>query len=261
MVREFFGVIQTTEITLREIWLLSFAAWRAIEAYSGIIWCLTYGGLPFNWDEVAALDGQQAADDAFDAALSKARDLRDGGNLNSFEWPREIPEPAVENTFSNIHDAAAFQLACIAAAYIFLHEIQHVQFGNEGNRPSDPCIEELECDRCARSFLFEKIDVYAQQSGEPVESIRAKRALGIAVAKTILLEVTPLTLWAGTDSHPAVGLRVKSFLEDLAAPATDSFWIGVASFLAATCRSRGRLPPRINFGSARELAFLLVELL
>jgi len=109
--------------------------------------------------------------------------------------------------------------------------------------------------------LFEKIDVYAQQSGEPVESIRAKRALGIAVAKTILLEVTPLTLWAGTDSHPAVGLRVKSFLEDLAAPATDSFWIGVASFLAATCRSRGRLPPRINFGSARELAFLLVELL
>jgi len=87
MVREFFGVIQTTEITFRQIWRLSFAAWRAIEAYSGIIWCLTQAGLPFNWDKVAVLHGQAAADGAFDAALSKASELREGGNLDSFEWP------------------------------------------------------------------------------------------------------------------------------------------------------------------------------
>lgn len=36
-IRAGYGVIQATEITLRQIWLLSFGAWRAIEAYSGII--------------------------------------------------------------------------------------------------------------------------------------------------------------------------------------------------------------------------------
>jgi hypothetical protein len=88
-----------------------------------------------------------------------------------------------------------------------------------------------------------------------------RRALGIAVAKTIILEVTPLALWEGTDRHPAVGLRVQSFLEDLGGPVTDRFWISVASFLAAICCSRRRLPPQITFGTARELAFSLVELL
>jgi hypothetical protein len=154
----------------------------------------------------------------------------------------------------------AFNLACIAGAYIYLHEIQHVRFDKTEGRPAE-YVEEVECDRFARHFLFDKIDDYARQCGAPAEKVRAKRALGIAVAKTVILDVTPLKLWEGTDSHPAVGLRVKSFLEDLGGPVTERFWIGVASFLAAMCRSRGRLPRQITFDSTRELAFSLADCL
>jgi len=259
-IEEIFGVIKTTEITLREIWILSFAAWRAIEAYSGIFFLLTGIGV-FKRDEVASLPGQAAADAAFDTVVAKALELRKCENLDSFEWPKDIPQPTPDNTFSKKSDLGAYNLACIAAAYIFLHEIRHVLFARENSRPLDRHAEELECDKFARRFLLEKIDEYAFTSGEPAEQVRSKRALGIAVGKTVILEVTPLAAWLGTDTHPPVRLRVHSFLEDLGGTVTERFWISVASFLAATCRSHGRLPSEIKFKSARELALALADCL
>jgi hypothetical protein len=258
---EFFGVIQTTEITLRQIWLLSFAAWRAIEAYNGILELLSHNGLPFNREEVAGLPRQAAADKAFDEALSKARELREAIHLDSVKWPSDIPEPAIDNKFVNRAHQVAFNLACIAGAYIFLHEIQHVRFGKLGTRPSHPHDEEMACDHFARNFLTANINLYVAQSGEPIESVRAKRALGIAVAMIVILEVTPLEQWQGTDHHPPVGVRVRSFLENLGGEVTENFWISIASFLAAMCRSRGRLPQQIEFHSPRQLAFSLANCL
>ena len=256
-----FGAIQATEITLREIWLLSFAAWRAIQAYSGVIWLLAQAGRPFVRDEVAAMHGQAEADAAFEAALAKARELRDGGDLDSFDWPTDIPEPTIENRFGNAQDQMAFELACIAGAYIFLHEIQHVLFERNGNAPPDPVAEEMECDRFARRFLLDGVEEFARQQREPAELVRSKRALGIAVAKTIILELTPLAQWEGSATHPSVAARVGAFLEDLGGPVTERFWISVASFLAAMCRVRGRLPAEISFESARELALALADCL
>jgi hypothetical protein len=115
-IKEMFGLIQMTEITLRQIWLLSFAAWRAIQAYGGLFWYLNLARQPFERDAIAALHGQAEADAEFDALLSKARALRKGGNLDTFEWPADVPEPTRENIFSNQHDEAAFNLACIAGA-------------------------------------------------------------------------------------------------------------------------------------------------
>lgn len=128
-----FGVIGTTEITLREIWLLSFAAWRAIQAYSGIIWYLGQRERAFIRDEVAAAHGQAEADTDFDTVLAKARELREGGDLDSFAWPKDIPAPAIDNKFDDPQDEAAFNLAWIAGAYIFLHELQHILFQRAGN--------------------------------------------------------------------------------------------------------------------------------
>jgi hypothetical protein len=252
-----FGVIETTEITLREIWLLSFASWRAIRAYSGIIWLLCQGNQPFVRDDVAVAPGQAQADAAFDALLARARELREDGNLDFFVWPSGVPAPTIDNKFDNQQDQAAFDLACIAGAYIFLHEIQHVLFQRNKNAPPDLHDEELECDRFARHFLLDEVDEYAREHSVSAEKVRSKRALGIAVAKTILLEVTPLANWQGGNTHPAVALRVKSFLKDLGGPVTDDFWISVDSFLAAMCRVRGRLPAQITFNSPRELAFAL----
>jgi hypothetical protein len=256
-INEVFGLIQVTEITLRQIWLLSFAAWRAIQAYGGLFWYLNLARRPFDRDVIAALHGQAEADAVFDALLAKARMLREGRNLDTFEWPADVPEPTPENIFSNRHDEAAFNFACIIGAYIFLHEIRHARVSKEGDRPSDPRAEELECDGFARRFLLEKADVYAHDCRKPVEDVRAKRALAIAVAKTVIMEVQDH--WETTAAHLAVGVRVRSFLEDVAEPVRDWFWLGSASFFAAICRSRGRLPPRIDFASARDLALALAN--
>ena len=41
------------------------------------------------------------------------------------------------------------------------------------------------------SFLLGRVKEYAQSTGEPVDKVMAKRALGIAVAKVLILEITP----------------------------------------------------------------------
>jgi hypothetical protein len=258
-INEVFGLIQVTEITLREIWLLSFAAWSAIQAYGGLFWYLNLVRQPFERDVIAGLHGQTDIDAAYDALLAKARALRSGENLHTFEWPANVPEPTPENIFSNRHDEAAFNLACIAGAYVFLHEIRHVRFSREGDRPSDSRVEELECDAFARRFLLEKVDAYARGSGKLVQDVRAKRALGVAVAKAVIMEVQDH--WESTATHPAGGVRVRSFLEDVPEPVREWFWLCSASFLAAICRTRGRLPARLDFSSARDLALALANCL
>jgi hypothetical protein len=109
--------------------------------------------------------------------------------------------------------------------------------------------------------LFDRIDEYARKHGLTAEQVRSKRALGIAVAKTILLELTPLEQWKGSATHPPVAARVKSFLGDLGGPVTERFWVSVAPFLAAMCRVRGRLPAQIAFKSPQELALALADCL
>jgi hypothetical protein len=53
-----FGAVVYTNKTLLQIWLLGFAAWRAVEAYSDIIRTCAAKGLLFDPPSVAALSGQ-----------------------------------------------------------------------------------------------------------------------------------------------------------------------------------------------------------
>ena len=254
-----FGFIQLTEGALRQIWLLGYAAWRAIVAYSGIIALLVLCRLPFVRDEVAGSHGQAQADAAVDELLAKARAFRVATDLDAEAWPKGVPEPSEKNEFDNAQDKAAFDLLCIAGAYFFLHEIQHVRFEREGNKPPNPRDEEHACDRFAREFLLGNIDAYARSTGEPADKVMAKRALGIAVAKVLIMEITPAEQWPGSESHPSVGQRVREFLANLRDPMPDYFWISVASFLAAVCRTRGRLPERIEFNTPQQLALQLAD--
>jgi Peptidase U49 len=256
-----FGLIQLTEATLLQIWLLGYIAWRAIVAYSGILDLLALCRFPFVRDEVAASHGQAEADADIDRLLARARAFRNTTDLDAEPWPDGVPEPSERNEFDNAQDKAAFDLLCIAGAYIFLHEIQHVRFEREGNKPPNPRDQEDACDEYAREYLLGKVEEYASSTGEPADKVMAKRALGIAVAKVLILEITPAEQWAGSESHSSVGKRVREFLASLRNPLPDYFWISVASFLAAICRSRGRLPERIPFDTPRELALKLADIL
>ena len=61
-------------------------------------------------------------------------------------------------------ERATIDLIKIATAYVFLHEIRHVIFQADGDRPPDPRDEELECDIFARNFLMERIPDYVASS-------------------------------------------------------------------------------------------------
>src|SRR5258708_38899568 len=61
-----YGAVIYTNKTLLQIWILGFAAWRAVEAYAGIIhYCATTGTL-LDPPSVVALPGQAEGDATFD---------------------------------------------------------------------------------------------------------------------------------------------------------------------------------------------------
>ena len=96
--------------------------------------------------------GQAPADAKFDRLISTTRAFRDADTTDSAAWPNHVPHPSGKNEFPNGQDKAAFDLLCIAGAYIFLHEVQHVRFDREGNKPANPRDEEHACDEFAREF-------------------------------------------------------------------------------------------------------------
>jgi hypothetical protein len=78
-----FGLIQVTESALRQVWLLGFASWRAIQAYSGVIWLLQQTNRPFNRDEIAVSHGQAAS------ASRNANSRADENEISTGKRPRE----------------------------------------------------------------------------------------------------------------------------------------------------------------------------
>lgn len=252
-----FGVVQATELTLEQVWLLGFASWRAIQAYSGVIWLLDYCHAPFNRDQVSATHGQVEADRDFDTLLQMVRELRDPQRFQGREWPSGIPRPTTTNQFADPQHRAAYELACISGAFIFLHELQHVLFERDGNAPATVVEEEAACDLFARNFLMQSTERYASESQQDAAMVKSKRALGIMVAKMLMLEISPLEQWSSGSDHPAVGERVRAFLADVPTDVTGHFWLAASSLLAAMCRSRGRLPENIQFNGCRDLTIQL----
>jgi hypothetical protein len=254
-----FGAVIYTNRTLLQIWLLGFAAWRAVEAYAGIIRTCAAKGLLFDPPSVAALPGQSAVNATFDRTLSSAARLRQSENLAFFTWPADVPPPGTES-FS-VPDKAAHDLICIATAYAFLHELKHVAFANDGDAPTDPVAEEIACDRFAREFLLSGASAFAAQIGKPVDEVLAKRVAGIALAAFVVFEETPPESWGGSGSHPSVAERLKDVFATVAIPPTAYPWNIGAALVLAKLGASGRPTPQLTFPDEKALFEQLVSLL
>jgi hypothetical protein len=161
-------VVIFTNKTLLQIWLLGFAAWRAVEAYAGIIRYYAAPGIVLDFPSVSALPHQSRVDAAFDRIISTATALGKAEGPASVSWPEDVP-PAGTETFS-IPDKAAYDLICIATAYFFLHEVKHVAFAQDEGRPKSPIAEEMACDRFAKDFLLSDVPAFARM----IESLPAR---------------------------------------------------------------------------------------
>jgi hypothetical protein len=248
-----------TNKTLLQIWLLGFAAWRAVEAYAGIIRCCAATGMVLDFPSVSALPDQFRIDVAFDRIISAATALGKAEDPASVLWPEDVPPPGTE-TFS-IPDKAAYDLICIATAYIFLHEVKHLAFAQDENGPESLIAEEMACDRFAKDFLLSDVPAFSRMIEKPAGEALAKRLAGIAIAVFVVLENTPPERWGGSGTHPPIAERLKGIFEGTGLSPTGYPWNIGAALLLAKLRAVSRPPPQLTFANEQALFEQLVSLL
>lgn len=253
-----YGLLVFTHRTMLQIWILGFAAWKCLYSYGAVLLLLQWYSQPFELASIKSFLGQAEADREFEDLVNKVKYLREVENLEDFQWPSSVPLP---ETFEpqGTEDSAIFDLVCMSTAYIFLHEVQHIKFIKHANPPQDPLEEELECDRFGRSMLLDNIVEYCQNSGYPLQKVQSKRAMAIALASFLILELTPKKLWGGSRSHPPISLRIKQLIESISLPAEDVFWNFLDCLLLSKLRIEKRIPPKIAFVDAKDLCMKLLD--
>jgi hypothetical protein len=122
------------------------------------------------------LEEENAEVERYQSLLKQIQELRGLQFSEDFTWPVGIPRPEATSRIA-VPDKAAFDIALFAATFVFLHEFRHVQFGKDGNRPSEPHVEEIECDAYATDFIMSHVGRYCAESGEPRLSAWRKKAL------------------------------------------------------------------------------------
>lgn len=232
-----FEVVQVNEISLRQIWILSYAFSRAADLHAVPLLFLAEAQLPFDQERLAAIPGNTAGDAAFDEALNAVAALAEALSIDEVPLPAGIPIPAPGVRSGNIAEQAGFDLACMAAAYVFLHEVRHVLLAKAGGEMLAPVEEEIECDRFARDVMLGRVDKYALDHQVDPAAVAAKRSLGILFAMLCIAAITPPSRRPGSETHPPVRDRIRSALDAAPDPAPDWFWLTAAGAAAALTRA------------------------
>jgi hypothetical protein len=108
------------------------------------------------------------------ASWKAARCIREAASVDEAMWVHDLPQPIADAAALAVEDRAAFDLICISTATSLLHELRHVRYVQEGDRPEDRCEEERLCDGTARQFLLERASDYAGMAGVPLAKVLSK---------------------------------------------------------------------------------------
>lgn len=237
--------IEFDDKTMAAFWLLGFAAWKIFVCHSPHLVLSLASGRPINATIFGKDDGLAAAEEAFESLLYTLRGILQASSLDDVSWPSDVPRPQADKTGLTIDQQATFDLLMIAAAYAFLHEIRHLIFAKDPDRPSAPD-EEIACDTYARDFLLDKIDEYAARSQQCPDKVLMKRAMGAALGAFMVQEVTAREVKAGTSEYPPFADRLDVLIGQVQNKANDDFWIFAGALLLATLRRLDRavdIPP------------------
>ncbi|MDR7098947.1 hypothetical protein J2X04_001294 [Lysobacter niabensis] len=244
--------------TLEVLWLIGFCGWKSIETYTPLILTamLTQGVI----DEVLVTDQDLGPfEQDYKHRIVIAHSFIDSDNSVFGEWPPDIPRPQSDRaSLKDAQDQAAFDLTCMASAYVFLHEFRHVMFAQDGSAPSRRPEEELACDVWARGILTDKLAVYAKGHGHDYQRVLNKRAMGMALGSLILHTITPPHARWGTGEYPPIAERMDALIKGSNLPDNASFWMLAASILVGVMRQSHR-PIDIAPQGAKALVAELIE--
>ena len=240
-------------------WVIATLGLQALTAYSPhILLARAFSVHDFTDDAgLASIESQM------DEAVYFARLIWQAKQLDDLEWPPTIslpgtrPDPSFDPT-----GRATFDLACLAAATTFFHELRHVQFAAQRDAPPLSVEEERACDVHARSMLLDRVADYCATTGEPHPQVLNKRIMGLATAAFCIAHVEPASLQAAiVDTHPPVPERFKALVLDAGAADDADSWVYTACLLIHVLRRANRLPPTVTFVSAKDLCRQLVDAL
>lgn len=244
--------------TMDVLWLIGFSGWKAIECYSPHVFCAYSSGQSIEeaLQDDAELDEFECMYKQYFAAVKELMSAKDS---KSVQWPPGLPCPNEDRDAFDDQYKAAFDLTCLAVAFMFFHEIRHVEFSRDGQRPKDLREEELQCDVWAREFMTVKIASYARTRNHQYQKVLRKRSIGIALAALIIHEITPFWAICGNENYFSIKTRLKSLLDNT--PITnenDHFWVFTASLLIGIYRESGTKID-IRESSAKKLANRLLD--
>lgn len=255
-----FGILKFTYRTMLLMWLLGFAAKQSLVSYSTLIAKVRIYGKRFSSREADIIPDQENEHQEYKVLIDSIYELAAATDLNSFSWPNNVPHP--ENGKPKDNDGAAiFDLNCMATAYVFLHEMKHIAFSSDATTAINPIAEELECDCFAQEMMLDKLADYSTSSGYPLDRLKSKRAMSLALASFYMLVITPINLWGGSDSHPSLASRIESIVNKLQIPSDDIFWIFASSLYLSHLRYIGCDSIEIEFDNLRELSLSLINII
>lgn len=227
-----FGSVQYTYRSMQQLWLFGYAGLLSLHCYATFIALIQSSGLPLDMEKLKQIPDQAFSDEKFIKLLNKIKELNSSGSEDDFVWPEDIPKPEHGKPVDE-ERAAVFDLSCMAAAYIFLHEFRHIQYAADGDAPENPIDEELACDDFAKTMMTSKIKEYSKQSGYPEDKVTMKRSISIALASSFLLFASSKSKTNGSKTHPPVHDRWLNTVRDLELPVNDYFWLYFSSLALA----------------------------
>jgi hypothetical protein len=253
-----FGILKFTQRSMHQMWLLGFAAIKLLHLYAGIIKVIQIYNQPLCVNTLNNFIDLNQSKQIYGNIINFTLKLKNEENPSCLHWPKEIPAPW-KGKPKDIDGAAAFDLICISGAYVFLHEIRHIQFCLENNAPFDKHDEELECDSFAKEMMLSKLSSYTDISGENIYLVRSKRAIGICFAIFYMLVLTPKESWSGSASHPSIKKRIEILANQLELGDEDSLWVFMAVLFCSHLLFIENNSFSIKFATTKELAISLVE--
>jgi hypothetical protein len=226
--------------------------WKEMYCWSTFIWEFAQQGRPFVLSELEAIPGQNESYAEADALYAEAISFARSEPIDWTLWPFSVPKP-LEIALCGREDWLIKDLVHHAIAFFLLHEVRHITLHRDSRTFSDQFEEEFECDRWATEYLLARIDTYALSGGEDPQKVRSKRAMGIALGKTVIAYIQELGLWDLGEEHPPIAARMSRLTEGVDLPGNDLFWNVACSFLLASLRRQSALLGRVEFKDERDL--------
>lgn len=245
--------------TMCQMWLLGFAAQKALHTYSPFLICSKLFSFPLSNESLLDDADYVLMERDFQNVLDNILKIKTLANIDEFTWLENIPQP-YNGKPKDIDGSMTFDLICISGAYCFLHELQHIKFSKNTTRP-DVHKEEIACDAFAREFLLSKADDYETLSGYSAKLVLSKRAMGIAMSTFLLFVITPKERWCETNTHPRIKDRIVALTDYVKMDANDYFWLYFSSLLMALAKRDNLLVEPIIVESQKDYCLYLIELL